>query len=266
MRVRFWGVRGSVPYATPGSIQHGCNTPCLELIDDANGRRLILDAGSGIVGVGGTLDAAAEIPIVLTHYHWDHVQGLPFFAPLYRAGTSVAVWAPALGREFADIDAMFEAPFFPVPYDRLPSRPAICMNSGARTTINGFDVSAQPLNHPGGAFAYRIRGFESDLVYATDHEFGNPDIDLALAHFASGAGALVLDSHFTPEEMPMHKGWGHSDWSQCARFAADCRAKSLWLFHHKPGRPDDEMRQIERAAREMFPETHAAKEGDEFVV
>jgi ribonuclease BN (tRNA processing enzyme) len=127
-------------------------------------------------------------------------------------------------------------------------------------------VRGQPLNHPGGAFAYRIKGTTGDVVYATDHEFGNADIDLALAHFAVGARALVLDSHFTPEELRTHKGWGHSDWSQCARFAADCGAKSLWLFHHKPGRPDSEVREIEAAARQIFPETRAAKEGEGFEV
>ena len=101
-------------------------------------------------------------------------------------------------------------------------------------------------------------------MYATDHEFGNPDIDLALAHFSRGARALILDSHFTPEEMPAHKGWGHSDWSQCAHFAAGCGANQLWLFHHKPGRPDEEMSQIESAAREVFENTRAAKEGVTF--
>src|SRR5918999_2630264 len=153
MRVRFWGVRGSVPWATATSIEHGCNTPCVEIADERSDRRLILDAGSGIVGVGAALNDAEKIPIVLTHYHWDHVQGLPFFAPLYRPGTAVTVWAPALGRQYADIETMFEAPFFPVPYDRLPSRPAIRMIVAGETTINGFDVSAQPLNHPGGSFA-----------------------------------------------------------------------------------------------------------------
>ena len=133
MRVRFWGVRGSVPWATPGSIGHGCNTPCVEIVDEPSGRRLILDAGSGIVGVGADAGRPSRnIPIVLTHYHWDHVQGLPFFSPLYRPGSTVTVWAPALGRQFADIETMFESPFFPVPYDRLPSRPAIRMNGGGR--------------------------------------------------------------------------------------------------------------------------------------
>lgn len=266
MRVRFWGVRGSVPYATAGSIGHGCNTPCIEITDDARERRLILDAGSGIVGAGEALANVSQIPILLTHYHWDHVQGLPFFAPLYRQGASVNVWAPALGRAFADIETMFEAPFFPVPYDRLPSRPAVRMVEAGRFEINGFATAAQPLNHPGGSFAYRITGTAGDLVYATDHEFGNPDIDLALAYFSRGATALILDSHFTPDESPSHKGWGHSDWAQCATFAAQCGAKQLWLFHHKPGRPDEEMTQIERAARGIFGETSAAKEGLEFTV
>jgi phosphoribosyl 1,2-cyclic phosphodiesterase len=266
MRVRFWGVRGSVPWATPDSIEHGCNTPCIEILDEPSGRRLVFDAGSGIVGVGASLGETEHIPIVLTHYHWDHVQGLPFFAPLYRPGSAVTVWAPALGRQFADIETMFEAPFFPVPYDRLPSRPAVRMNGAGRVEINGFDVSSHALNHPGGSFAYRIRGTAGDLVYATDHEFGNADIDLALGHFSRGARALILDSHFTPEEMPSHKGWGHSDWSQCARFALTCGAQQLWLFHHKPGRPDEEMRRIEWMTKKIFRESRAAKEGDTFVV
>ena len=266
MRVRFRGVRGSVPYATSGSIRHGCNTPCVEIVDEQTDRRLILDAGSGIVGVNGAVNGTSDIPIVLTHYHWDHVQGLPFFAPLYQRGSEVTVWAPALGRQSADIETMFESPFFPVPYERLPSRPRIRMLTAGETTINGFQLAVQPLNHPGGAFAYRIQGTTGDLVYATDHEFGNSEIDAALARFASGARDVILDSHFTPGEMLNHKGWGHSDWQQCTRFAGECGAGHLWLFHHKPGRPDDEMKEIEDAARQLFRETNASKEGDSFVV
>jgi phosphoribosyl 1,2-cyclic phosphodiesterase len=266
MRVRFWGVRGSVPYATSASIGHGCNTPCVEVADEQANRRLILDAGSGIVGVGDTLDSTEIIPILLTHYHWDHIQGIPFFAPIYRPGAAVTLWAPALGREFADMESMFESPFFPVPYDRLPSRPAIRMMTTGDATINGFEVSAQPLNHPGGAFAFRIRGAEGNLVYATDHEFGDEKTDLALKQFASGATALILDSHFTPDETPDHKGWGHGDWAQCARFAAECGAGHLWLFHHKPGRTDAEMKSIEADARQIFAATDAASEGDSFLV
>ena len=204
------------------------------------------------------------MPIILTHYHWDHVQGLPFFAPLYRPGTAPTVWAPALGRTFVDLETMFEAPFFPVPYDRLPSRPAIHMIAAGETHINGFHVSAQRLNHPGGSLAYRIRGASGDLVYATDHEFGERTIDEALMRFSAGAAAIVLDAHFTPDELPTHKGWGHSDWAQCARFAGACGAGRLWLFHHKPARTDEALDAIEAEARQLFPHTDAASEGDEF--
>jgi phosphoribosyl 1,2-cyclic phosphodiesterase len=266
MRVRFRGVRGSVPYATSDSIGHGCNTPCVEVVEEESNRRLILDAGSGIVGVNGVVDAASETPIVLTHYHWDHVQGLPFFAPLYQPGAIVTVWAPALGREFADIETMFEPPFFPVPYDRLPSRPGIRMISEGEVTINGFRVRAQPLRHPGGSFAYRIQGTAGDLVYATDHEFGDAGIDAALQRFAAGASVVILDAHFSPEERPNHTGWGHSDWRQCAQFAGACDAGHLGLFHHKPGRSDAEVREFECAARQVFRATTAAREGDSFLV
>ena len=132
MRVRFWGVRGSVPWATPGSIGHGCNTPCVEIVDEPSGRRLILDAGSGIVGVGATLDAVTNIPDRADALSLGSRAGAAVFCAAVPAGCAVTVWAPALGRQFADIETMFESPFFPVPYDRLPSRPAIRMNGGGR--------------------------------------------------------------------------------------------------------------------------------------
>ena len=139
------------------------------------------------------------------------------------------------------------------------------MITAGDTVINGFQVSALPLNHPGGAFAYRIRGAAGHVVYATDHEFGDAKIDLALKEFASGATAVILDSHFIPDEMPNHKGWGHGDWAQCARFAAECGVRHLWLFHHKPERTDADMKSIEADARQIFAATDAASEGDSFL-
>ena len=266
MRVRFWGVRGSVPWATAGSIGYGCNTPCVEIVDELSDRRLILDAGSGIVGVGATLDGIMHIPIVLTHYHWDHVQGLPFFAPLYRPGCAVTVWAPALGRQFADIETMFESPFFPVPYDRLPSRPAIRMyGAGTRGDQRVRRIHA-PAESSGRSVRVSNQRRQRRSCVCDRSRVRQRGHDLALAHFSRGARVLILDSHFTPEEIPAHKGWGHSDWSQSAQFAASCGAQQLRLFHHKPGRPDDEMKEIERAAQRIFAETRAAKEGDSFLV
>jgi len=266
MHVRFWGVRGSVPWATTDSIGFGCNTPCLECRDEQTGGTLVLDAGSGIVGLGEAMTGEPEpVPILLTHYHWDHLQGLPFFGPLFKPGWTPTIWAPALS-DRSSVEAIFDSPFFPVPYHRLPAPPPIRIVQPGGLRLGPFDIRVQPLNHPGGAFAYRIRGAAGDLVYATDHEFGDETVDRALGAFIAGARAVVLDAHFTPDELPAHRGWGHGDWAQCARFAAAHDAGRLWLFHHKPGRSDDALKGIEAEARRIFPATDAAGEGMTFVI
>jgi phosphoribosyl 1,2-cyclic phosphodiesterase len=291
MQVRFWGVRGSVPWTIPAAIGHGCNTPCLELCDDDTGDTVIFDAGSGIVGLGEEISArlaavssrlsdlssqtsdltapaspARALAIVLTHYHWDHIQGLPFLAQLYQPGWHPRIYAPRFGsRDTAWVNTIFESPFFPVPYERLPNPPEVQLVEAGDLRIGGFQLSSQLLNHPGGALAYRVRGATGDLVYATDHEFGDPAFDEPLAEFARGAAALVIDAHFTPEEISAYKGWGHSDWRSCANFAAANGIGRLWLFHHKPGRTDDELRQIRAEAQKIFPATETAREGEMIV-
>ncbi len=269
MRVRFWGVRGSVPWATPHSIGHGCNTPCLEVADDRTGAFLILDAGSGIVGLSHQLGPTPRpVPILLTHYHWDHTQGLPFFTPFYTEGWTPAIWAPVLKSVSVEwVERIFDAPYFPVPFDQLPSLPEVTLVQPGSHEIGGFRISVQPLNHPGGAFAYRLHGPRGDFVYATDHEFGNERLDAQLAAFCRGAAHVVSDAHFTPDELPRHQGWGHASWEQVAQFAAAVGdIGHLWLFHHKPGRTDDEIQRIEANARHIFPRTSAAKEGVSFEI
>ena len=266
MRVRFWGVRGSVPWATPADIGHGCNTPCLEISDERTGSTVIFDAGSGVVGLGQRLSGPPrELPIVLTHYHWDHLQGLPFLAQIYVPGWQPRIFAPVLQSHDPEwVDTIFRSPFFPVPYDRLPNRPSVELITPGEMRIGGFELSAIALNHPGGALAYRVRGTTGDVVYATDHEFGNPKYDEPLAAFSRGAAAIIMDAHFTPEEMPQHVGWGHGDWRTCAQFAAQHDIGGLWLFHHKPGRTDEELVRIRADAQRVFPATETASEGEAF--
>ena len=264
MRVTFRGVRGSVPWAVPEGIVHGCNTPCLEVRDDASGAILILDAGSGIVGVQpAALSNEPRVSLLLTHYHWDHLQGLPFLSQLYTPDWHPRIVAPELETAHQDwLDVLFRSPFFPVPPERLPNRPDVEMIRAGDLRVGGFDVAAIPLNHPGGAFAYRVRGMTGDLVYATDHEFGDPAFDEPLAEFAHGAAALVLDAHFTPDEFPAHRGWGHSHWRHCAEFASRVDAGGLWLFHHKPGRTDESLVRIRTDAQRIFRATETASEGE----
>jgi phosphoribosyl 1,2-cyclic phosphodiesterase len=238
----------------------------VEISDDRTGAFLVLDAGSGIVGLGETLVGEPRaVPILLTHYHPDHTQGLPFFSPLYKPGWVPAIWAPLLARvDQAGVDALFRPPFLPVPFEQLPSRPRVTLVQPGEIEVGGYRIGVQPLTHPGGAFAYRVHDNGKDLVYAPDHEFGDPDVDERLAAFALNAEAVILDAHFTPEELPQHKGWGHASWRQATDFASSCGAGHLWLFHHKPGRSDSDLSAIEAQARRVFPATSTAAEGRSF--
>jgi phosphoribosyl 1,2-cyclic phosphodiesterase len=202
MLMHFWGVRGSVPWATAGSIGHGCNTPCLEIRDPRSGRILVLDAGSGVVGLSQTLgQAPREVPILLTHYHWDHTQGLPFFEPFYRARWQPSIWAPRLRAiDLEWVKTIFDSPFYPVPFTSLPSPPAVHLVEEGAFDIGTFHVRSLMLRHPGGAFAYRIAGGAGDIVYATDHEFGNAAIDAALGEFARGPPSLVQAAERDPSD------------------------------------------------------------------
>jgi phosphoribosyl 1,2-cyclic phosphodiesterase len=263
MRVRFRGVRGSVPWSVPEGIVHGCNTPCIEIFDERTGAILVLDAGSGIVGINPALmgKEPRAVSLVLTHYHWDHLLGLPFFATLYQPGWELTIHTPTLASHDPSwLDTMFKSPFFPVPYQHLPNKPKVRMVEPGRVDVPGFEVTALNLHHPGGSLAYRIKGEKGDLVYATDHEFGDPAYDEPLADFAHGASVIILDAHFTPDELPLHKGWGHSDWRQCAEFTATNEIASLWLFHHKPGRSDQALEGIREAARKIHRVTDTASE------
>lgn len=253
-----------MPWGLPDASVHGCNTACIEIADERSGAILILDGGSGAAGVDPDV---REIPVLLTHYHWDHVLGLPHFAPLFRADRRVTIHAPRLAEYDATwFDTLFRAPFFPVPVEALPKQPSRALVEPGAVAIDAFDVRALALNHPGGAFAYRIRGAAGDVVYATDHEFGDPAYDAPLAEFVQGAVAVVFDAHFTPDERLRHRGWGHGDWRQCAEFAAAHGVGALYLFHHKPGRTDAELDAIQASARDIFAPTHAAREGHVFSV
>ena len=266
MRVRFRGVRGSVPWSTAESAEAGSNTPCVEL--SAGSQTLILDAGTGLVGVGEDVEGhRGPITVLLSHYHWDHVQGFPFFKPLFEPGRTTAIVGPAFDRVRPDwLRGLFSAPHFPLTLSDLASAPSFSSIDPGPFSAAGFAVRAGRLMHPGGSFAYRVTGEDGDLVYATDHEFGNPAADAAFATFARGAADIIMDAHYTPEELPRMGGRGHASWQQCAEFAAANGLKRLWLFHHKPGRTDAALRAIEAQARRIFPATQVAREGVEFTV
>ena len=269
MRVRFWGVRGSVPWATADSIGYGCNTPCLEIRDERTGAVLVLDAGSGIVGLGQALGTVPRpIPILLTHYHWDHVQGLPFFAPFFsRAGRRRSGRPSPEHVDVAWVDDDFSAAVFPGAVRRAALAPGDVRSCApGEIGIGGFQRHARsrsPIRVARSRTGFT--GDNGDLVYATDHEFGDPRSTMS---WRRSARMRRRDSRraLHARGVAFAQGLGTRQLASVADFASAVRRRHLWLFHHKPGRTDDELDRDRGAGAQVFPATTAASEGATFEI
>lgn len=268
MEIRFWGVRGSI--ASPGgdTAEVGGNTSCVEVLFE--GQRVIFDAGTGIRRLGDRMmaEGARDATLLLSHLHWDHIQGLPFFVPAYVPGARLTIaggviGGPSLGEALA---TQMRAPNFPVRFDELGA--AIGLREtrpGDAFSIGEARVRVARLNHPGGALAYRLELGGASVVYATDNEH-YACVDPALRAFAEGATVLIYDAQYTPEEYAgvsgrPRVGWGHSTYVAAAELAKAAGAQELVLFHHDPTRSDEAVADIERRTRALFPFTVAAREG-----
>jgi len=265
-QLRFWGVRGSVP--TPGieTVGYGGNTSCVEARCGGSAP-VILDAGTGIRELGLALlgeygTSGASVSVFLTHFHWDHIQGLPFFAPLYESGWEISFHAALPADEIRQVlENQMALPCFSAGHAiRAVCRYAEVGRDGIE--VNGFVVRPVPLCHPGGSSGYRLETPETCIVYATDHEHGDEPCDAALVTNAQGADLLIYDAQYTPEEYQQRKGWGHSTWLEATRLARETAAKQLALFHHDPGHDDEVVSRIAIEARAEFKNTIAAREGD----
>lgn len=272
LEVKFWGVRGSVPSPGPKTSVYGGNTSCVEL--RAGGELIILDLGSGLRPLGLSLGpGAVRGTMFLSHYHWDHIQGLPFFGPAFNPASSFQVFgATRGGRDVHDILAgQMVPPYFPVPMAALRAGLAFrAIADGGLLQLGAVKVTASELNHPNGALAYRFDLGGHSVVYASDHEHGNPEADERLVALAHGADALIYDAMYTPEEYsgrggrPGKTGWGHSTWEEGVRTARAAGVGTLVLFHHEPTRSDEELEEIVGLARRQHPATVAAREGQLF--
>lgn len=264
--VKFWGVRGSIPCPAPAYARYGGNTSCVQL--DLDGAQVILDAGTGIRGLGrhllqqGTRDAA----LLLTHVHWDHTIGFPFFQPAYSKAFAMRIMAGGLtpvGGIREVLSGQMAAPNFPVPLHALHAELEF------RDFISGdsFDLSptirvkTARLNHPDGATGYRVEHAGKALCYVTDteHTPGKPDENVL--SLIEGADLVIYDSTYTEAELPAHVGWGHSTWQEGVRLCQQASAKRLAIFHHDPDHDDAFMDQLEADARATWPATFVAREG-----
>ncbi len=258
MKIRFWGTRGSIPTPGPSTVRYGGNTACVE-VRDSTGALLVLDAGTGLRELGIALMNGGgrrpfDVDLLLSHLHWDHIQGIPFFRPAYDAKSRLRIIGPHQeSHSMKDLLGLgMDDPFFPVDIDDLPVKLEIAeMRDGSDEQIGPYRVRAATIYHPAPALAYRIEADGRSLVYATDTEDpfsgrSNPVIPLS-----KGADTLIHDAQFVQNDFKA--SWGHSTIDSAIEVAVKSEVKRLVLYHHDPDRSDDALDQIgkdaQRAAR-----------------
>ena len=264
MEVRFWGVRGSVAVSGPQVARTGGNTSCVEV--RAQGQRLILDAGTGIRGLGDELAKSTYVhtSILFSHLHWDHVQGFPFFAPAWSPSARLSLYGPGEngGEQLKRVLAsQMSTPTFPVPLSAMKSEVSFdAALAGRAFELGPFKVLPFEVPHPQGCLGYRIEADGASFVYMTDVELNLTHLK-ALGRTVEGANALVLDAMYTPEEHQKRQGWGHSNVIDAALFARATRVGRLFLFHHDPAHNDDFVDNMAIDARDIFKDSEPAREG-----
>lgn len=268
----FWGVRGSTPTLERDTWRYGGNTPCLELTAP-NGTRFILDCGTGLRMLGNHLtehvgSRGIEAHILVTHYHWDHIQGIPFFHPFFQGQNRFHFYSfqsKSLGPNSLQqvLEAQLTSPYFPVDVSSMTAtREFREVTGGEKWEVHGTHLSAGWLHHPQGCLGYRIETTGGSIVYATDNEPGVAEFDQSLLKLAQGADVLIYDAQYSPEQLATdRKGWGHSSWLEGVKMARQAKVRNLVLFHHDPDSSDKVVDTFLSAARQEFPATWAATEG-----
>lgn len=274
MKVAFYGTRGTTPVADADYVRFGGNTACI-LITFSNGRIGILDAGTGIRKLGHDFAARSieqhdGIFIGLSHTHWDHIQGFPFFEPAYDPRRRFIISIYDEGRPISDLESVFatqmQSDYFPVPLKNMGAKLSFWQTDLADFTApSGINVMASKHNHPGGAYGYRITEGKTSIVYCTDIEHVD-GIDPSVVAFARGADLLVHDAQYTPKELKNKKGWGHSSWEQAVEVAVQAGVKKVALFHHDPGHNDAFLMKVEKESQRLFSEAFLAREGLEIEI
>ncbi len=289
-RLKFWGVRGSIPTPGPDTIYYGGNTSCVEI--RADGELIILDAGTGIRPLGLVLaeefkDQPLNATILISHTHWDHIQGFPFFCPAYIQGNRVRV----VGFEGASstlrniLSNQMATPYFPVALEEMKGAIEVRELEELSFHIGPVKVHAATLNHPGLAAGYRLETSRGSIAYLPDHEpsaccaevagphagsnAGARELDRHIIEFVQDADVLVIDSQYDDDEYSKHVGWGHGCVSVAVKTAVEANVKRLFLFHHDPNHSDAQVSYLLHRARRLAASfgssviVDAAREGEE---
>lgn len=246
--IEFWGVRGSVPSPGPNTIKYGGNTSCVSITH--KNKVLILDAGTGIRDLGTELIKSPEkdIFILLSHSHWDHIQGFPFFKPIYQPGRSVYMFPTLLKKNIilSSLVEQMDGVHFPLTPDQVPSNFDFITNNPLDFLAkHGFNIIPVHLNHPGGAMGFNVRVQNKLICYFTDNEINPPypkNIEYhKLIEECQNADILIHDAQYIEEDMQIKHGWGHSIIREVSKLGHDARVKNIIYFHHEPERTDDEI-------------------------
>jgi phosphoribosyl 1,2-cyclic phosphodiesterase len=294
MKIKFWGTRGSISSPGPDTTKYGGNTACVEVSNDKT--LAIFDAGTGLRLLGEDLLRQNKGPIeghlFISHFHFDHIVGFPFFRPLYKKENKFTVYGcEGTGRKLENIFVGQMSPeYFPVTLSEMPAELRFVQLTTRPMELNGWTITPAYINHPGLALGYKIENGKSKVVYMTDNEpfryllrqqakkkeifddlkRGQVELereDLLLADFIEGADVLIHDGQYTQEEYPARLGWGHSFYEFALEMALHGKVKKLAFFHHDPDRTDAELDQhLERVqayakSRESTLEICAAAEG-----
>ncbi|MGB0694165.1 MAG: MBL fold metallo-hydrolase [Rhodospirillaceae bacterium] len=264
--IRFWGVRGSIACPSPNHIKYGGNTSCVEAVLD--GRYVVMDAGTGIKNLGKDPDhqAVDHYALLMTHTHWDHIFGFPFFVPAYIPTKKLDIYAGHLygnGGIQRLLSSSMSDPMFPVPLENLASQKTFNdFQAGESFTLfDNIPIRTAPLNHPNGATGYRIDYGKRSMCYITDTEHFAEGPDENILKLIDGADYVIYDSTYTDEEYPRHIGWGHSTWREGMKLCQLAGAKHLIIFHHDPEHQDDFMDALAAEAKEAWDGCIVAREG-----
>lgn len=273
MKIKFWGVRGSFPTSDRDKMGYGGHTFCIEVCFN-NGMIWVFDAGTGIIPMGKELlhahskdspqAALPPIHLFLTHTHWDHIQGFPFFPVAFSPSAKIIIYGPVkVDRSLENvIVSQLDPDYCPVRWDLLPANINFVEIDESRFEFaEGITLEVCRHPHPGGAYSYRIEADGKVFVLNTDVEHYPSDLDERVVHISRGADLMVHDAQYTDEEMPKRIGWGHSSWQQAIAVAERAKVKNLAFIHHDPDRTDTEIHLLEQAAQRIFPHSFYCREG-----
>jgi phosphoribosyl 1,2-cyclic phosphodiesterase len=264
--VRFWGVRGSIACPGPETVRYGGNTSCVEI--RCGDRLLIFDGGTGLRPAGNELmrtEPSPKLDLFYSHTHFDHICGLPFFAPCYDPRGRIRIWSGHLNGIGikAVLRKMMAAPLFPIPMGIFRAKiDFVDFTAGATLDpYPGIRIATAPLNHPNGATGYRIEYLDRAVAYITDTEHRPDRRDENVLRLVDGADVMIYDATYTDAEYPEHRDWGHSTWEEGVRLADAAGVRTLVIFHHDPGHDDAFMDRVANDAERARPGTVVAREG-----